>query len=213
MEGLAISPDGKKLYGIMQSALLQDGALDAANSRVGLNNRIVEIDVEDGAIREFVYPLDDRSNGVSEIVAVNANEFLVLERDGRAGANARFKKLMKIDITHATDVRGIAKLPTSGLPSGVTPVAKSPFLDMLDPKFGLAGPTFPEKLEALAFGPELEDGRLLLFVVNDNDFLQTQATNFYAFAIDRADLPGYAAQDLRHGRHCRHAHDKHGDDK
>jgi len=207
MEGLAISPDGSKLYGIMQSALIQDGALDAANGRIGLNNRIVEIDIESGAVREFVYQLDDRSNGVSEIVAVNDREFLVLERDGRAGSNARFKKVIKIDITHATDVRGVAKLPTAGLPDGVTPVAKSPFLDMLDPKFGLAGPTFPEKLESLAFGPALADGRLLLFVVNDNDFLQTQPTNFYAFAIDRGDLPGYAPQEIRGGMHCRHRRD------
>jgi hypothetical protein len=33
MEGLAISPDGTKPYGIMQSALIQDGALDAGNMR------------------------------------------------------------------------------------------------------------------------------------------------------------------------------------
>ena len=44
MEGLAISPDGSKLYGIMQNALIQDGALNAANSRRGLHNRILEID-------------------------------------------------------------------------------------------------------------------------------------------------------------------------
>ena len=58
MEGLAISPDGTKLYGIMQSALIQDGGLSGA-SRVGLNNRIVEIDVETGAVRELVYQLED----------------------------------------------------------------------------------------------------------------------------------------------------------
>jgi hypothetical protein len=79
MEGLAISPDGSKLYGIMQSALIQDGALKGT-SRIGLNNRIVEIDVETGAVREFVYQLDAASNGVSEIVAVNDRELLVLER-------------------------------------------------------------------------------------------------------------------------------------
>lgn len=202
MEGLAISPAGAKLYGIMQSALIQDGALDAANARIGLNNRIVEIDVASGAVREFVYPLESKSNGVSEILAVNEHEFLVLERDGRGGAAAAFKRIYRIDTTHATDVRGVKALPTAGLPAGVAAVSKTLFIDLLNPQFGLAGPTFPEKIEALAFGPALDDGRLLLFVVNDNDFQQTQNTNFYAFAIDRADLPGYVPQKIQRGRHC-----------
>jgi hypothetical protein len=49
MEGLAISPDGSTLYGIMQNALLQDGALTPGTSdRIGLNNRILTIDVATG---------------------------------------------------------------------------------------------------------------------------------------------------------------------
>ena len=48
MEGLAISPDGSKLYGIMQSPLIQDGALTASNDRVGINIRILEIDTTYG---------------------------------------------------------------------------------------------------------------------------------------------------------------------
>src|SRR5262245_36143626 len=205
MEGLAISPKGDKLYGLMQNALIQDGALNAGGSRVGLYSRLLELDIETGATREFVYQIDSASNGLNEIVAVNDHEFLVIERDGRAGAAAQFKKIFKIDIAGATDVREVAKLPTSGpLPGGATPVSKTLLFDMLDPKFGLAGATFPEKLEGLAFGPRLDDGRLLLFVVNDNDFIQTQSTNFYAFAIDNFELPDYVEQEVRHGHHCRH---------
>ena len=95
MEGLAISPDGTRLYGMMQSALIQDGALNYATnppSRIGTNNRIVEINLVTGAIREFLYQLDSASNGVNEILAVNDHEFLVIERDGRAGASAAFKR-------------------------------------------------------------------------------------------------------------------------
>lgn len=68
MEGLAISPDGGTLYGIMQSPLIQDGAL-GGTTRVGTNARIVAIDVATGATREYVYELDRRQNGASEIVA------------------------------------------------------------------------------------------------------------------------------------------------
>jgi hypothetical protein len=152
------------------------------------NNRILEVDTVTGDAREFLYTLDDKSNGVSEIVAVNEHQFLVLERDGRAGSQATFKKLFLIDITGATDVRAVKQLPTTGVPTGVTAVAKSQFLDMLDPAFGLAGATFPEKLEGLAFGPDLDDGRHLLIITNDNDFNQAQPSRFFAFAIDRSDL-------------------------
>jgi hypothetical protein len=188
MEGLAINPQGTKLYGMMQNALIQDNALDSNLKRVGKNNRLLEIDLSSGATREFLYQLDDKSNGVNEIVAVNDHEFLVLERDGKAGSSAKFKKIFKIDIAGATDISGIASLPKSGVPAGVTPAAKELFLDLLDPQFGLAGDDFPEKIEGLAFGPLLPDGRLPLLVTSDNDFLPDNPSVFYAFAIDAGEL-------------------------
>jgi len=188
MEGLAINPEGTKLYGIMQNALIQDNALDSNLKRVGKNNRLLEIDLSSGATREFLYQLEDKSNGVNEILAINDHEFLVLERDGKAGSSAKFKKIFKIDIAAATDISGIASLPKSSVPPGVTPAAKELFLDLLDPQFGLAGEDFPEKIEGLAFGPFLADGRLPLLVTSDNDFLPDNPSVFYAFAIDAADL-------------------------
>lgn len=204
MEGLAISPDGSKLYGIMQSPLIQDGGLDATLKRVGTNNRIVEIDVGTGDVREFLYQMDDKTNGISEIVAVNDHQFLVLERDGKAGSEAKTKKLFAIDTSMATDIRAVKQLPVTGTPAGVAPVSKALFIDMLNPTYGLAGATFPEKLEGLAFGPDLDDGRHLLIVTNDNDFVSAQASRFFAFAIDRGDL-AYTPQQIsgRGGPKCK----------
>jgi hypothetical protein len=190
MEGLALAPGTGKLYGIMQSPLVQDGGLDAANKRVGTNNRILEIDPATGATREFLYPMDAAGNGVSEILAVNDHEFLVLERDGKAGADAAVKKLFRIDIANATDISAVT-LPATGVPNGVAAVTKSLFLDLLDPSYKLAGASFPEKIEGLAFGPDLPDGRHLLLVTNDNDLAADKSSCVYAFAIDPADLPGF----------------------
>src|SRR4029453_3839214 len=70
MEGLAISPDGSTLFGIMQSALLQDHGLDPGTTdRLGVNNRILKIDIATGATKEYVYVLEaiNRGQGVSEI--------------------------------------------------------------------------------------------------------------------------------------------------
>jgi hypothetical protein len=194
MEGLAISPDGSKLYGIMQSPLIQDGALDPKNERVGVYCRILELTLVTGRTREFVYRLDDPANGVSEILAVNDRQFLVLERDAKGGKDSAFKKLFLIDLAAATDVSRVASLPSRQLPAGVVPVTKTPFLDLLDPRFGIAGKACPEKFEGLAFGPGLPDGRRLLLVTADNDFLPDQPFRVYAFAIDPAELPGYRTQ-------------------
>jgi hypothetical protein len=196
MEGLAISPNGSKLYGLVQSPLLQDGALDTLNNRVGTNCRLLELDVAGGSSREFLYQLSSASIGATEVLAINDHEFLVLERDGRglnSGNTAQFKKIFKIDITGATDISGVASLPTTGTPVDVTPVSKSLFLDVLAAT-GIGGSHFPEKLEGIAFGPDLADGRHLLIVTADNDFKSSIANWFFAFAIDPLDLPGFVPQ-------------------
>ncbi|HKA34342.1 MAG TPA: esterase-like activity of phytase family protein, partial [Candidatus Binatia bacterium] len=66
MEGLAITPDGRTLVGIMQANLEQDP--------VGYL-RIVTIDTRTGATHEYVYKLTD-GTGCSEILAVNDHQFL-----------------------------------------------------------------------------------------------------------------------------------------
>lgn len=55
MEGLAITPDGKTLVGIVQASLIQDAAEGDAASKV---LRLVSIDVETGkATHEYAYLL------------------------------------------------------------------------------------------------------------------------------------------------------------
>ena len=197
MEGLAISPDGGKLYGMMQNALIQDGALNGSNQRRGVHNRMLEIDIATGATREFVYVLDNRAYGVNALLAVNDHQFLAIERDGNIGVAAAFKSIYLFDTTGATDVSGIASLPqTAPLPPGVVPVTKTLFLNLLDPIFGLAGATFPEKVESLAFGHDLADGRRLLLVGVDNDFVQANDNIVWAFAIQPGLLPALVKQNL-----------------
>ena len=191
MEGLAISPDGRTLFGIMQNALIQDHGLNPGTTdRVGLNNRMLKIDLLTGETHEYVYVLDanNRGQGVCEILAINDHEFLVVERDNRSNLQTppqapTRKTIYKIDLTGATDVSGIASLPAGALPAGVTPVSKQLFINLLDPDLNLAG-TIPEKIEGLAWGPDLADGRHVLYVISDNDLNASLATQIYAFAID-----------------------------
>jgi len=192
MEGLAITPDGNKFYGLMQSPLIQDGGRD------GLNARILEVDRKTNTTREFVYQLDDKKHGTNEILAINDHQFLVIERDSKGGEKAKSKKIFKIDLNEASDVSTVAALPKMGLPASVHAVKKELFVDILDPKFKLAGADLPAKIEGLAFGPDLPDGRHLLLVTSDNDLIPTAPTWIYAFAIDSKDLPAWKAQKIEH---------------
>jgi hypothetical protein len=182
LESLAISPDGVTVYTLLQSPLIQDGGLDAMNKRVGTNIRLIEINRKSGATREYLYPLDDAANGCNEIEYMAPGRFLVIERDSKPGADAVCKNIVEIDIRQASDISKIDALPATGIPEGVVPVKKSPFLNLLDPQFKLAGETFPEKIEGIAFGPRLKDGSRLLLVTSDNDFLPVP-TQIYAFAV------------------------------
>ncbi len=193
-EALAISPDGSRLYAVFQRALIQDhGKRDH-----GENVRIVEVPVNGGKTREFVYRLDSTKNGINEMVAINDHEFLVLERDGKAGDEAKFKRIMRIDLNRkpgelATDVTHVESLPDKKLPDGIHHVKQEVFLDMLDPRFGLKGANFPEKHEGICFGPRL--GKLItLIAVSDNDFVPATPSTFQLYLISADELPEFVPQ-------------------
>ncbi len=206
MESLALSPDGDKLFGFMQNSLQQEGG--TTGNRV----RILQWDTANpsGTPQEFVYLLEPGNRVVSEFVAINDHEFLVVERDQLGGTAAAFKRIYKIDLTGATNVAGVADLDLVAAP---TPVQKELFLDMIAGTGIEAGSfaqfkdllsnttdfdLFPEKIEGIAFGPTLPDGRLLLLITNDNDFLDVNPNYVFAFAIDPADL-AYVAQTFADG--------------
>jgi hypothetical protein len=204
MEGLAITPNGRLLVGIMQNALIQDNGLNASTppGRRGLNNRILTIDVKTGKTHEYVYVVDaiNQGRGVNEMLAINDHEFLVLERDNRTSvptppntaASPNLKRIYKIDLKDRgpTDVSDIESLPATGDELGsIVPVTKTLFLDLLDPDYKVnASQTIKdviaEKIEGLAWGPDLSDGRHVLYVISDNDLYPGLPTQIYAFAID-----------------------------
>ena len=68
------------------------------------------------------------------------------------------------------------------------PVRKRVLIDLLDEQWGLAGDAMPEKIEGLAFGPNLDADHRLLLVASDNDFVPEQATMIYAFVVPRSLL-------------------------
>lgn len=183
MEGLAQSSDGRFLVGLMQSSLLQDGEPHEKYGVTGRNCRIVEVEIATGRIREFLYLLDDAANGTNEILATGPGEYLVIERDSRFGADAAYRKLIRIHVDGATDISRMDSLPADATALGIVPVTKEVALDFLDPAIGLVGTDMPEKIEGLTFGPALPDGRRSLVVAIDNDFEAQKPTIVWMFAV------------------------------
>ena len=186
MEGLAIG-DGGQLVGLMQSPLLQDSYRKLKLDKpTGLNCRMPVFDSNGSCEREFLYQLDHPGNKLNEVLNCGGGQFIVIERDGEVGTAAAFKKLILVSTKDATDIKQQSQLPPFRSPEGVVPVRKRVLIDLLDDRWGLAGAAMPEKIEGLAFGPNLDAEHRLLLVASDNDFVPEQATLIYAFAVPRS---------------------------
>jgi hypothetical protein len=202
-EGLAISPDGSKLYGLLQAPLVNEG--DKKDGRFSRNIRMVEFDTASGkSTAQFIYQTESisdinkripskdgyfkdnqqgRTIGISALIAINKKEFLVIERDNRgigvddpkAKKPVGSKRIYKIDITDATDVSNIILDGKSKLPKIITPVKKSnnSFIDIAASLTKAKQPIY-EKIKGVTFGPKLSNGDYALIVITDNDFSVTQ---------------------------------------
>ncbi|MDC7222086.1 MAG: esterase-like activity of phytase family protein [Spirochaetales bacterium] len=116
MEGLTITPDEKTLVGIMQSTLYNPFKAEAVNTVL---TRIVTFDLETAETKQFLYIQEKPWNANSEIAALSATEFLVVERDGLfSGAAEAQKHIYRIDISQATDVSGDFNSPDGFLING-----------------------------------------------------------------------------------------------
>lgn len=223
MEGLALTPDGKTLVGIMQANLEQDkkGSL-----------RIVTIDLETGATHEYAYKLTDGS-GVSDILAVNNHQFLVDERDGAGmgdtplltdtASPAGVKKLYWIELAGAVDVTDVTgPVDKSGkIDLSSYAVPKVEFLNIITKltSIGIDKRLIPSKIEGVTFGQDVWVGDALkhtLVIATDNDFLAVIANplqlpgagrtlwnnpnQIYVFAFADEELPGYVPQQFRGGQ-------------
>jgi hypothetical protein len=177
LEGLALNPAATKAYAILQAPLIQD------NPKSGKFVRMLEIDLVTGATRQLAVQRPSKDVEYNEVLAMDDHRFLLIERDDTAGLQAKYKKIVQIDITGASDVSAIDSLDNTTLPDGFKPVATRPFLDLLDPAYGLRNDKFPEKIEGLTFGPNLPDGRRTLLVSSDNDMDPSEPTFIWVFAV------------------------------
>lgn len=187
LEGLAISPDGRYAYAMLQDGTVVDGQLNATGTSLtrSFYTRIVKYDTATGlAVGQYAYRLDRNSQGqgISAIVALGNDKFMVLERNNRGvGVGADLatadKSVYQIDLAGATDVTNI-ELPASAnapLPAGVVAATKgAKIIDLDADTLAALGHKSPEKWEGLAVGPQLANGQYLILAGTDNDYSVTQ---------------------------------------
>lgn len=172
IEGLAISPDEKFLFAIVQNPLANPDSKTYQGAR---NTRLIKFDLaQEKVVGEWVYQLaDPRSFGfdqssrqneprISEMTTLGTDRLLILERTEKT------TKLFEVTLEGASNI----------LASRWDDLETSPSLEQFDDAPSVVGVTkalrfdtfrdlkeAPEKIEGLTF---LQDGSLLL--INDNDF-------------------------------------------
>lgn len=186
-ESAATAPNGRFLFTGTEAALAQDGP--PATLAAGSPARLLRYNLQTGRLdRQYVYWVDPIAetpvpatnfavSGLVELLPLN-NEFLLsMERSFSVGApgTGNSIKLYRVALAGADNVSGVDSL--AGLLAGVQPAAKTLLLDLDTLGIPL------DNVEAMAFGPDLPDGRRSLILVSDNNFAPAQFTQFLLFAV------------------------------
>lgn len=170
-EGITVTPNGK-IYGILQAPVYNPDNVVGQNSRL---HRILEINPFTGEQQILVYehdaPVGEIRNSdwkIGDLVAVNNNEFLVIEHAERNGWN--FKNVYKFSIENATplttedfggqSLEALVDAQTAAS-FGVLTVEKEMFIDLLELNWNRAH----DKPEGITI---IDNQTIAL--INDNDY-------------------------------------------
>ncbi|MFY8100583.1 MAG: esterase-like activity of phytase family protein [Allorhizobium sp.] len=128
-EGLALSKDGTKLYGMLEGPLyLEDGSVEKADGLTAL--RIIELDAASKAWtgKTWLYPLSEGGEAIGDFNMIDATTALVIERDNGAGVAdkacadpkapaadcfavpAKHKRIYKIEMTDEMAGKAVRKI-------------------------------------------------------------------------------------------------------
>ena len=191
LEGLAVSPDGRFAYAMLQNGVITDGVSSGSSFARSRYTRILKYDVDSGSVvGQYAYQLAStvQGRGISALVALDDHRFMVIERNNRGvGVNSTLdspdKNVFLIDLNGASDV-SLDNL-TTPLGLGINPVSKSSsaLIDLDFNTIAAFNNKSPEKWEGLAVGPRLNDGSYLLLAGTDNDYSVTQNSSNKQFDV------------------------------
>lgn len=185
LEGLSFTDNYKSLFVNVEEPLYEDGPRAALVK----NNAFIRLFKFDMATKintaQYAYELDPiaqpaipadafKVNGVSEILSLDNDRFLLIERSYSTGATNTTIKVFEADFKAATNVSGIPLLHTA---QKFVPASKKLLLNMDD--LGI----FIDNIEGVTFGPTLPNGHRTLLFVSDNNFSPLEKTQILLFEV------------------------------
>ena len=176
LEGLSLTPDGSALWAAMEGPGYNDG--EPPSEAQGALTRITRFDVDTGEpTAQYAYPVDKVTagpggdSGLTDLVALGDQEFLVLERGFGTHVAAR---VYRAEIGDAEDVSARPSL------TDARPMTKTLLADLTS----TPGLSPLDNAEGITLGPMLPDGRQSVVLVSDDNFSSTQITQFLAFVLN-----------------------------
>ena len=187
-EGLTFRRKYRELLVSIEDALYQDGpgaglGDSTAWARLLLFNR-----EKRRAVGAYAYKLDAvrtlpipagsfRINGIVDVLAVNDDEVLVMERAWSTGELQHHVRIYQTDLKRASDISTHVSLQQQ---PARRPMEKELLFDFDSLGF------YIDNLEGMTWGPALPNGHQTLICVSDDNFMGRQRTQFLLFEV----IPG-----------------------
>ena len=185
-EGVTFADDYKTLFVNVEEPLYDDGSRAGLNDTTGIT-RILQFDIDTKKpVAQYAYILDPvahapipanafKINGIPDILFLEKNKFLVIERSYSTGRFGCTIKVFVADISFAENIDSVASLKNK---TGLKTATKKLLLNMDDLGISIYN------IEGVTFGPILPDGKRSLLFVSDNNFDFLQKTQFLLFEIE-----------------------------
>ena len=172
--------DPYRVFTITENALTQDAQTDRSQPSESRFLHYLVSDIAPIVVAEHRYPVEAMTTpinqiGVNDLVAIDrGGHFLTLERsNGSAGFGAKIWQIFTGDANDTSSITSFRASPN------VRSIRKKLVLDLATLGIKL------DNLEGIAIGPRLADGSSSLILVSDDNFRESQFTQFLLFRLKR----------------------------
>lgn len=182
VEGLSWTLDGQALWSAMEGPTAQDGPLPDADH--GALVRFTLQDRSGAVLTQIAYRVDPliaslpgrlADSGVSEILALDDEKLLVLERAGLQMEDGAFRYRVRLYCADLTS--GDTVVDVDSLEKGATrPITKRLVFDFTEGALA-------DNFEGMAWGRKVSNGRPAIVFVSDNNLESRRPTILSAFAF------------------------------
>jgi hypothetical protein len=185
-EGLSFDEDRSHVYVSVEEPLYEDGPKAGTGDSTAVI-RILKFNRKlKQCVAQYAYRIDPvpypavpagafKINGVSDILYLGHDKFIVIERAYSTGRIPTDIKLYLADASHAEDVTDVASLNTYAGPGLIN---KRLLFDM-----NKEIPFDIFNVEGVTLGPPLSNGHRSLVLVTDNNFSAREKTQFFLFEV------------------------------